>query len=396
MTSTFVVAIVSGLFAGIVASGVTVAIERFGGLVGGVLATVPTTILPAMIGIAWEVGAGRHPDNIDSNRELTQAGFAVPLAMLADVVFLLQWRLWPDRLDPGISFRCKLASMIAISLVVWAICAGIAGAVSEFAASATSQSGSVLAGVIALCISVCIGVATTWNAMPSPKGENVVTWGGVLARGAFAGLSIFVAVMIGASSAAFAGVMAVFPAIFLTTMVALWVSQGEAVSIGAVGPMMLGSASVPAFSILYALLVPHVGTGGAAVLGWPLSVLLVSVPAVSFLQWRELVAEDRNNALDRASHIRLEEMEDEAFDMSPRSASVVLAVSGASRSIPGDGGDDRFLQDKGGISLHAASGRSTGQNGPGVDSIDIEAPAGYFDNESPLAAGSQASDSPIV
>ena len=37
-----------------------------------------------------------------------------------------------------------------------------------------------------------------------------------------------------------AGVTAVFPAIFMTTMISLWLSQGEAVQVGAVGPMMLG------------------------------------------------------------------------------------------------------------------------------------------------------------
>ena len=39
------------------------------------------------------------------------------------------------------------------------------------------------------------------------------------------------------------GLASVFPAIFLTTMVALWFSQDSSVSIGAAGPMMLGGAS---------------------------------------------------------------------------------------------------------------------------------------------------------
>ena len=41
------------LLAGLVAIGATVAIERFGGRIGGLLATVPTTIVPASIGMAY-------------------------------------------------------------------------------------------------------------------------------------------------------------------------------------------------------------------------------------------------------------------------------------------------------------------------------------------------------
>ena len=42
-------ALYSGIFAGVVAVGATVALERFGGVLG-ILATIPTTIVPASIG----------------------------------------------------------------------------------------------------------------------------------------------------------------------------------------------------------------------------------------------------------------------------------------------------------------------------------------------------------
>ena len=43
--------LLSAFFAGVVATLATVAIEKFGGRTGGVLATVPTTIIPAAIGM---------------------------------------------------------------------------------------------------------------------------------------------------------------------------------------------------------------------------------------------------------------------------------------------------------------------------------------------------------
>ena len=43
--------LLSAFFAGLVATGVTLAIERWGGLLGGVLGTVPSTIVPAAAGM---------------------------------------------------------------------------------------------------------------------------------------------------------------------------------------------------------------------------------------------------------------------------------------------------------------------------------------------------------
>ena len=44
----------AALFAGIVAVLVTVAVEKWGGIVGGILGTLPTTIVPATIGMYLE------------------------------------------------------------------------------------------------------------------------------------------------------------------------------------------------------------------------------------------------------------------------------------------------------------------------------------------------------
>lgn len=94
-------------------------------------------------------------------------------------------------------------------------------------------------------------------------------------RGAFAGLSIGIAVLLSTTSSEAAGIVSVFPSIFLTSMVvrirsypaipfhdgllgqALWLSQHSSVPIGAVGPMMLGSASVSVYAVLYAIFVVY-------------------------------------------------------------------------------------------------------------------------------------------
>ena len=64
--------LLSAFLAGLVATGVTLAIERWGGLVGGVLGTVPSTIVPA--------AAGMHLSG--NEEELLQSMAIVPLGML--------------------------------------------------------------------------------------------------------------------------------------------------------------------------------------------------------------------------------------------------------------------------------------------------------------------------
>jgi hypothetical protein len=49
-----------------------------------------------------------------------------------------------------------------------------------------------------------------------------------------------------------AGLASAFPAIYGTTMVSLWWSQGSHVQSGAVGPMILGGTAVSGFAMSFA------------------------------------------------------------------------------------------------------------------------------------------------
>ena len=68
----------TALFAGLVAILATVAIERFGGKLGGVLATLPTTIIPASLGF-WYLS--------ESDGDFIIAMWSVPIGMLLDAAF---------------------------------------------------------------------------------------------------------------------------------------------------------------------------------------------------------------------------------------------------------------------------------------------------------------------
>ncbi len=263
------------LLAGIVAIGATVAIERFGGVLGGFLGTLPTTIVPASLGIAAAS---------TSSVAFADAMGAVPLGMLANAGFLWLWRVAPSRLPDG-ELRVRLAAMLAISMAGWAALASVSWA----ALTATrAAGGSVLVvGAVALGANVLVGAAACWRAVPAPRGRRPVRFLTLLARGALAAAAI--AASSGLALAGvdlIAGIASVFPAIFVTTMVSLWWSQGQAVPAGAVGPMMLGSSAVGAYALLAAATFGAVGPALGAVAAWGLAVIGVTVPAVLWMDRR--------------------------------------------------------------------------------------------------------------
>ena len=124
--------------------------------------------------------------------------------------------------------------------------------------------------------------------MHAPKGKHRVRPLVLVARGSAAALAIGCAVWLSSLSyAMISGLVSTFPAIFLTSMVALWLSQGQDVPQGAAGPMMLGGASVAVYAIVAMWLFPLYGVVIGSILTWVISVGGWTVPAYLFLQWRQ-------------------------------------------------------------------------------------------------------------
>ena len=261
------------VFAGAVAIMATVAVERWGGRIGGLLSTLPTTIVPASLGIfaqSTEVA------------DFRDAMAACAAGMLVDVLFLYFWRVVPPRL-PDIGLGSRLVLMLLISLTGWLAAAVLMTlALGELRMRGISLPG---VGVGLVLATIGLGALACLRNPPTPAGRRKVGLITLLARGVLAGAAIAGAVWLASVGGALAsGVASVFPAIFLTTMVSLWISQGEAVQAGAVGPMMLGASSVSGFALIAAVTVPALGGALGAVVAWFSAVLLVTVPAWLWLQ----------------------------------------------------------------------------------------------------------------
>ena len=263
--------LIPGLAAALAAILVTLAIERLGGQLGGILGTLPLTVVPASLGLF----------HADPKADVFAAAMsAIPLGMLLNAAFLGVWRVWPIRAGDR---STALLETLSVSLGFW-ILAALCLVFTREALSANLIR-DVLVGVVALMATVVLGVRACRNAPPAPKGNRHVGFRVLLLRGIGAGAAIACGVALGrAGWMTAAGMASVFPAIFLTSMLATWIAQGKAVPIGASGPMMLGSVAVSIYALVCAFSMPWAGAAWGSILAWIASSVFGSLPAYLWLR----------------------------------------------------------------------------------------------------------------
>lgn len=271
-------AVIAGLFAGVAATAVTVSVEKLGGRLGGVLATSPSTIIPASIAF-WNAA-----DSLDG---YYTAILVTPVGMVANAAFLQVWRLVPAKMSAWDWDMPRIfVATIAASLLLWLAMAGAIVGILEVLLDAAGIPGLLGLALAGVACTVCMGLQATWRAAPAPAGKRRVGALTLLARGVAATLSVGASVLVSRALPAISGLLSIFPVIFMTAMVALWISQGNAVPLGSTGPMLLGLTSVPVYSLLHAATAPSVGPWWAALIAWAIAVLCVSYPARVFIEWR--------------------------------------------------------------------------------------------------------------
>jgi len=269
-------------FAGIVAVLATVAVERLGGTLGGVLSSIPTTIVPAAIGLSGgSLGASMATEDVGDFR---RAMAFVPVGILLNAGYLVLWRVIPARL--GVRHRSHLLAATTVgALSAWTIAAIGVMVLHELTQPTLPQ--ALAAGVLAFLAGITLGIAANRTPHPAPRGTHRVGAGVLVLRGIAAAAVIGGAILLKRSGLPVAsGIASVFPVIFTTIMIATWLAQGAQVPTGSVGPMALGTLSVSAFALLAAWLFPIMPLAPATAIAWTLSIACVSVPAYFFLRAR--------------------------------------------------------------------------------------------------------------
>ena len=239
--------------------------RALGGHRGGLLGTLPSTIVPAAVGL---YAASPTLEAFETALLMT------PMGMFFNAVFLLCWRILPRRLPP-LAMPLRLALCCGLSPMCWATLASAGIWLMPRIHAVDSTTG--------LPESPCRAGSGGGNRLHQESpGPSVTTTVGLVTLGAedcwlasrserhlaweHAGPHI-------------AGLAAVFPAIFLTTMVSLWWTHGEAVGAGAVGPMMLGGTSVSGFALCAAFLIPTLGAGAGSAAAWVIAVASITLPS---------------------------------------------------------------------------------------------------------------------
>ena len=161
---------VPALFAGLVAIISTVFVERGGGALGGVI-TLPTTIVPASIGIWREVG---------SQEAFSAAMSMVPIGMLLNLLFLVVWRNSPSWFGSMLRGNSLLVGVSVLSIVLWAIFAGLAAALVE---SASEQLDPMFIAILTTLASIALGFSAVKTGPPAPSGKNSVSKTVLMSRG---------------------------------------------------------------------------------------------------------------------------------------------------------------------------------------------------------------------
>ena len=266
--------ILYGIFAGLVAILVTVAIEKFGGFIGGVLGTVPSTIIPAAAGVYA----------LEGDESLTASMSVVPIGMLINGVFLGVWIILPKYIA---SDRLKLPITVVSSLLTWAILALLSLIIAREVTGGTIS--EMTLGMIGLVLLAILAIMFNLSNRAAPKGLNKVPIIILSIRGIAAGLAIAACLVLAEIGLPFvAGLASAFPAIFLTSMVALWLSQGPQVPQGAAAPMMLGGASVSVYALLAMWSLPSFGIFFGSIIAWFGAVGLWTIPAFLLLRKHRL------------------------------------------------------------------------------------------------------------
>ena len=271
----------AAIAAGLVAIVVTVLIERFGGVVGGALGTVPTTIVPAVAGMAAAQG----------EQELMDSLSVVPAGMLINAIFLSVWIYLP-RATASLGSERSLAVTTATALLAWAMFGMVTilciGELSEYG------TGPRTIGMIGIALTAVFGIVLGWKPYESPKGGREVSKSILLARGLMAATAIGASVWVaGLGYPLLAGLASVFPAIFLTSMVSLWISQGPSVPRGAAAPMLLGGGSVGVYSLVAMYSLEAHGIILGSIMSWVTAVAVWSMPSYIYLRWRTGVGDLR-------------------------------------------------------------------------------------------------------
>ena len=252
MTSFLLQTLVPFILSALIVVIITVVAEKFGTKVGGILGTLPSTIVIAFLFIA-----------ITNSIEFAVSSVSiVPAEMGINLVFLMLFALLANK-----SFKLAVIG----SLSIWAVLSTIL-----FFSNLTNIS-------IALIIYIIALIATFFTLENGVKiqsiGRRHVQYSAIkiLMRGLVAGFVIAVSVVLSNLSATLSGIFSVFPAIFLSTMIISYREHGPDFVGGMAKSMIFGTPSVTSYAVAIYYLYPRIGIIWGSVYAYCIGIILTLI-----------------------------------------------------------------------------------------------------------------------
>jgi len=232
---------------------VTIIAEKYGTKTGGVIGTLPSTIIIAFLFIAIDKGAPFASDSVA----------VVPAEMGINLIFLLLFALLSQR---------KITIALAGSLLGWTILT-----IVIYYTNLTSI--VISTAVYLICFIITFLILDKKKKITSQTTIKVhYTPLKLLARSLIAGIVIAIAVTFSNVGVILSGIFSVFPAIFLSTMLISLREHGPHFTGAMAKGMIYGSPSVVSYAVgihyLYPLIGILLGTIGAFVIALLVTLVL--------------------------------------------------------------------------------------------------------------------------
>jgi len=231
---------------------ITIIAEQYGTKTGGILGTLPSTIIVAFIFISINKGV----------YFASQSAAVVPAEMGVNLIFLFIFALF--------SYRSMSLAIIA-SLTVWLLLTSLLfflGLENIFVSIA------IYTAALVFTFTILERVKKT----PSIGSVTVhYTAFKIILRGLLAGSVIAIAVFLSNMGATLSGIFSVFPAIFLSTMLISIREHGPNFAGGIAKSMIFGSQSVMIYSVAIYFFYPLCGVVLGSIFAFGISIIVMMI-----------------------------------------------------------------------------------------------------------------------
>jgi hypothetical protein len=231
---------------------ITIAAEKFGTKVGGIIGLFPSTIIIVYVFIALNQGIMFASKSVA----------VVPAEMGINLVFICVFAI--------LAYRSIIIAIMSSSLI-WVVLSGIL--------LFLDIQSIYLSIVIFILFMVSTFIVLEKKFKIKSQGKRVVHYTAlkILLRGIFAGIFITVAVLLSNVGEVISGIFSVFPTIFFSTMIITVKEHGPGFSSSIAKSMIFGSPSVTSYAVSIHFLYPKYGIFLGSIFSFILSLIITSV-----------------------------------------------------------------------------------------------------------------------